>query len=101
MELLAPRLLVPSLNTSRGNPKSCAVQPVFKPMVEGSNLASWGKKPSANRFHPPRISMTSLGVHKWMYESDSTCTRVGVTVLKLGTVVPPPSASGKLWSLSP
>src|SRR5882724_9502418 len=98
MELLAPSELVPSLKRIWGSPKSWAGRParVTSPILDGSKLWSSGKKPSAKRLYPPRNSKISFGEIKWVKDSDTRFTRVGVTVLYPGTVLPPPSAKGKL-----
>src|SRR5215813_2641302 len=66
-----------------GNPKSNGdVTPVFRPIEEGSKLWSSGKKPSTKRFHPSRVSFTWLGLSTLTNDNETSCTRVGVTVLK-------------------
>src|SRR5260370_33196789 len=72
------------------------------PIVLGSKLWSWGKNPSAKRFHPYRSSLTIVGETTLEYETDTTCTLVGVTVSKPGRCPPVAfNASGNCWVLSP
>src|SRR5690242_10973181 len=80
-----------------GRPKSNGeATPVFSPIDEGSKLLSSGKKPSTKRFQPSRASFTWLALTTFTYESDTSCTRVGVTVLNPGRSPPASCAKGKL-----
>src|SRR5690349_6610496 len=85
-----------------GNPKSNPeVTPVSIPIEFGLKPLSSGKNPSTNRFQPSRASFTWFAFTTFTYESETSCTRVGVTVLKPGKRPPASCANGKLWSLSP
>src|SRR5262245_61316091 len=85
-----------------GKPKSNGfVTPVFSPIEDGSKSLSSGKNPSTKRFQPRRVSLTWLELTTFTNESETNCTRVGVTVLKPGNSPPASCANGKLWSLSP
>src|SRR5262252_8027204 len=66
------------------------------PMEVGWKLRSCGKNPSANRFQPYRSSLTLLFPRVCTYDSETSCTRVGVIVLNPGSWPPlPVNASGK------
>src|SRR5438270_9609515 len=84
-----------------GKPKSKGeVTPVSNPMEAGLNVWSSGKNPSAKRFQPRRASFKDVPIIL-TYDSETSCTRVGVMVLKPGSNPPANCAKGKLWSLSP
>src|ERR1035438_5163624 len=79
-----------------GSPKSYDVTPVSRPIDEGSKVLSSGKNPSTNRFHPSRASFTCAEFTILTYDSDTSCTVVGVVVLKPGNRPPANCANGKL-----
>src|SRR5581483_1117799 len=79
-----------------GSPPSYVPTPVFKPIELGLKDWSCGKNPSANRFHPKRASFTWFELTTFTYESETNCTRVGVTVLKPGRMPADNCANGKL-----
>src|SRR5947209_1132765 len=79
-----------------GKPKLNDVTPVSKPIELGLRVLSSGKNPSAKRFHPRRASFTSEAFTTFTYDSETSCTRVGVTVLKPGKSPPASCANGKL-----
>ena len=64
-----------------GRPKSCGLVTVLSPTDAGLNELSCGLKFSAKRFQPPRISTSHRGLITWVWERETICTRVGVTVL--------------------
>src|SRR5215813_5739093 len=65
----------------KGRPKSCGFDtPVSSPIDLGSNPRSWGEKLSVNRLYPNRASLTFVEDRTFRYESDTSWTRVGVTV---------------------
>src|SRR5580692_7632550 len=86
---------------SDGPVQSAVLVAAHNPTLLGSKLRSCGKNPSAKRFHPNRASFTFVGEITRTYEIATSCTRVGVYVLKPGKIPPPVNASGKLCTLSP
>ena len=70
-------------------------------MDAGLKLLSSGKNPSAKRFQPKRASFTCDEFTTFTHDSETNCTRVGVTVLKPGSRPPASWANGKLWLLFP
>src|SRR5438128_11471930 len=95
-ELVAPITETPPTEIF-GRPKSNGeVTPVFSPIVVGLKLLSSGKKLSTHRCHPRRASFTWWAFPTLTYDSDTNCTRVGVTVLKPGRSPPASCAKGKL-----
>src|SRR5258705_12233569 len=79
-EVFAPRVANPSTLIS-GKPKSCVLVPMFRPIELGSNVLSSGKKFSAKRLYPPRISITARGLKKCVYETEGIFMVVGGTEL--------------------
>src|SRR6516162_8103518 len=84
-----------------GSPPLYGVTPVSKPIDAGLKLWSSGKNPSTKRFQPSRASLTCAELTIFTQESDTSCTVVGVTVLKPGSSPPANCANGKLWLLLP